>query len=135
MRHEVNNWQYVGFFILTYETKHNVLDSLHELKNKHNKNTRFLLRNRKKVSIGTLFQKVCLGSKLSPIINRRGRGWNKNVLGEKNQKIDHLGDAYQLLKSTLQSFLLVFKNFEILVNVLLVFVLIYDCEYYYRIKI
>ena len=30
MRNEVNNWQYVRFFILTYKAKHNVLAFLHE---------------------------------------------------------------------------------------------------------
>ena len=34
MRNEVNNCYLFGFFILTYKTKHNVLASLHELKNK-----------------------------------------------------------------------------------------------------
>ena len=62
----------VGFFARMYETKHNT-------------NGPFLLRDRKKVSIGTLFKKVCLDWKLSQRINRRG-GWNKNVLGGKKMK-------------------------------------------------
>ena len=51
--------QYVAFFTRTYKTKFNTDES-------------FLLQDRKKVSISTLFQKVCLSWKLSPIINRRG---------------------------------------------------------------
>ena len=31
LRNEVNNWDRVGFFILTYKAKRNVLASLHEL--------------------------------------------------------------------------------------------------------
>ena len=30
-QNEVNNWQQVGFFTLTYKTKHNTLASLHNL--------------------------------------------------------------------------------------------------------
>ena len=51
--------QCVAFFTRTYKTKFNTDES-------------FLLQDRKKVSISTLFQKVCLSWKLSPIINRRG---------------------------------------------------------------
>ena len=64
--------QCAGFFTGTYKTKHNTDGSL-------------LFRDRKIVSISILFRKVCLGWKLSPIINRRG-GWNKNVLGGKKSK-------------------------------------------------
>ena len=62
MRNEVNNWQQFGFFILTYKTKHTTDGSLTPL------------RARKNVIISILFQKVCLGRKLFPIINRRGGG-------------------------------------------------------------
>ena len=62
MLNEINNWQYVGLIILTYNTKYNT-------------DRMFLLRDRKKVSVSILFQKtVCLGWKLSPIINRQGGG-------------------------------------------------------------
>ena len=52
----------------------------------------------KKVSISILFQKVCLGWKLLPIINKGGGGgWKKNVLGGKNWRISK-GDVYWGLK-------------------------------------
>ena len=51
----------------------------------------------KKVSISILFEKVCLGWKLSPIINRRG-GWNKNVLGRK--KVEKLISGVRRLSRT-----------------------------------
>ena len=62
--------QCVGFFAGTHKTKHNT-------------DSPFLLRLRKKVSISALlFQKVCLDWKLFRIINRRA-SLNKNVLGGK----------------------------------------------------
>ena len=61
-----------------------MLASLHEL-TKQNTTDKFLLRDRKKVSISILFQKVCQSWKLCPIINTQG-GWNKNVLGGKKSK-------------------------------------------------
>ena len=50
----------------------NNLQNLRIYKTKHNTVGPFLLRDRKKVSISILFEKVCLGWKLSPISNRRG---------------------------------------------------------------
>ena len=62
-----NKTQCVDFFGQTYETKRTTDGSL-------------LLRDLKKASRSVLFQKVCLGWKISPTINRQG-DWNKNVLG------------------------------------------------------
>ena len=91
MRNEVNNWQLVGFFILTYITKHNVLASLHKLTKQNTIQTKpFLLRDRKKVSISILFQKVFLGllfQKLSPVINKQGVGTRMSWV-EKNRNIN-----------------------------------------------
>ena len=64
--------QCVGFFARTCKTKHTMDGSL-------------LFRDRKNASISILLQKVCLGWKISPIINRRG-DWNKNVLGGKKSE-------------------------------------------------
>ena len=64
-----NKTQCVGFFTRTYETKHTTDEP-------------FLLRDCKKASISILFQKVCPGWKLSPIINR-WLDWNKKFLGGK----------------------------------------------------
>ena len=51
----------IGFFTRTYKTKHNTEGPL-------------FLGDREKVSISVLFQKLCLGWKLSSIINRRWGG-------------------------------------------------------------
>ena len=53
--------QCVGFFTQTYKTKQNTIQT-----------RPFVLRDCKKASISILFQKVFLGWKLSPIINRQG---------------------------------------------------------------
>ena len=45
-------------------------------KTEHNTDRPFILGSCKNVSISILFQKVRLSWKLSPIINRRGGGWN-----------------------------------------------------------
>ena len=70
MQNKVNHWQYVGFFTLTYKTKHNMLASLQELARQYGRAV--LLEDRKKVSISIFFQKVCMGWKLSPIITWPG---------------------------------------------------------------
>ena len=83
-----NKTQCAGFFTRTYKRKHNIDGT-------------FLLRDYQKVSISILFQKACLGWKLSPTIKRRGGGggggggggwggggggWSKNVLDGKKSK-------------------------------------------------
>ena len=67
-----NRIQCVRSFARTYKTKHTTDGSL-------------VLRDRKKVIISILFQKVRMGWKLFPIINNRG-AWNKNDLGGKKLK-------------------------------------------------
>ena len=71
--------------------QNNILASLHKLTKQNTIRRVAFLRDCKKVTIRILFQKVSLGWKLSPVINRRGGGrrdWNKNVLGWK--KIEKL---------------------------------------------
>ena len=71
--------QCVGFFTRTYKTK-------------YTKDWSLLFGDRKKVSVSILYQKVCLGWNLSPIINRLGGvgggGGIRMSWGEKNRKIN-----------------------------------------------
>ena len=72
MRNEVNNWQYVGFFILTYTKNTQCVDFFTQTyKTKHDTDEAIpLARSQKNQHI--MFQKVFLGWKLSPIIYKRG---------------------------------------------------------------
>ena len=70
MRNEVS--KLASLYKLTKQN--NVLASLHKFTKKTIQARPFLLRDRKNVSISMLFQKVFLGWKLSPIINRREVG-------------------------------------------------------------
>ena len=95
-----NKTQRVGFFAKTYKTKHTIDGSL-------------LLQDRQKVSMSVLFQNVCLGWKLSPIINR-WRGEEEMRVGirmssvEKKRKMNYSGggrggfDVYEALKNRYQ---------------------------------
>ena len=73
--------QCTGFFTRTYKAKPTT-DGL------------LVLEDRKKFSTSILFQKVCLGWKLSPIINSWGVGIRMSWL-EKNEKLISSG-GYQL---------------------------------------
>ena len=72
MRNEVNNKQESHFFILTYKTTQCVGFLTQTYKRKHNTEGPFVWKNRQKVRINILVQKICLGWKLSPITNRQG---------------------------------------------------------------
>ena len=67
-----NKTKCVRFFTRTYETKHNT-------------DGPFIYRHLKKVTISILLQKVCLGWKLSPIINRWGIGIRMSWVEEKRK--------------------------------------------------
>ena len=56
LRNEVNNWQEVGFFLLTYKRKHRVGFFARTCKTKHNTDGSLLLWDRKKVSVSISFQ-------------------------------------------------------------------------------
>ena len=75
-RNDVDNWQEVGFFILTYKTKHNTGGS-------------FLLRDRKKSQLKYIVSKGLpwLETIISPIINIRGFEIRMPSV-EKNQKLN-----------------------------------------------
>ena len=61
--------------MLTYKTKQNSIRFFtRTYKTKHNTDGPFIYRDLKKVSVSILSEKVCLGWKLSPIINRRRVG-------------------------------------------------------------
>ena len=70
--------------------QNNVFPSLHKLTKKKHTGGPFIYQDLKKVIISILFEKVCLGWKFSLIINvgGGGGGWIRNVLGEKNRKIN-----------------------------------------------
>ena len=78
-----------------------MLASLHELTKQNTLQTgHYFCEIAKKVSISILFQKVCLGWKLSQIINRLW-GWKKNV--QANVRHSRVGTKFHL-KMTLLNF-------------------------------
>ena len=86
MRNEVNNWQKLFFFYTKLQNKTQCVGfSKRPYKTNHNTDGPFLLQDRKKVSVSMLFQKVCLGRKLSPIISRQVVGIRMSWV-EKNRK-------------------------------------------------